>query len=592
MKQHADNPKTTQHSGRGGCNGHDVAQAAIAGAAGMAVTPPAYGIDFLDMAQDQAQTGGALTVQRRADIGTAGADDSATHAANHTGLPDRLKTGIESLSGISMDHVKVHYNSARPAQLQAHAYTQGSQIHVAPGQERHIPHEAWHVVQQAQGRVKPTMQMKRNRHDATFINDDTTLEHEADVMGVRAWQHTVKKSAQDHQAEVATKTDTTPALLSNTASQSGTVQLVAAAPAKGNAAQYDNAVLEHTAGTIASTSAEVKVTAADKNVHSAPVPPANTVYTLQNYGGDYQANGLTTTVSDTGATIVRPYVATKWTAFFCRDRNKGQSLTQTHIIHHSFATNANNNANNIAWANANLNNSAFMGGVLQPRSVANREHEDRASLSVVPFGSGGKKLATHLYDAKYKIRPYNGAWYTTDNTTGAGTSKVAPINMPTVAANTYPGATDIWQLVPGKLCMWYQCIPGYDTARNYAGNIRANMTASYNARVSPQHSNEEITNPAWFDNVGREIAHSYANNFTISTMLYRLALPDSTPYTLGQNRNLEDIVAWEIVGPHNETIHDPSVFSGGMQVQMEYAKAVDPMVANDIQKNAVMELAW
>jgi hypothetical protein len=34
---------------------------------------------------------------------------------NQTGLPDQLKTGIESLSGMSMDSVKVHYNSTKPA---------------------------------------------------------------------------------------------------------------------------------------------------------------------------------------------------------------------------------------------------------------------------------------------------------------------------------------------------------------------------------------------------------------------------------------------------------------------------------------------
>lgn len=107
---------------------------------------------------------------------------SATPRPNQTGLPDALKSGIESLSGMSLDHVKVHYNSAQPAQLNALAYAQGSAIHVAPGQEKHLPHEAWHVVQQAQGRVQPTMQMK----DAVPVNDDAGLEHEADVMGARA----------------------------------------------------------------------------------------------------------------------------------------------------------------------------------------------------------------------------------------------------------------------------------------------------------------------------------------------------------------------------------------------------------------------
>jgi len=101
---------------------------------------------------------------------------------NNTGLSDQLKTGIESLSGISMDHVKVHYNSSLPAQLNAHAFAQGRDIHLAPGQERHLPHEAWHVVQQAQGRVPATRQMK----GGVAINDDRGLEREADAMGRRA----------------------------------------------------------------------------------------------------------------------------------------------------------------------------------------------------------------------------------------------------------------------------------------------------------------------------------------------------------------------------------------------------------------------
>ena len=60
---------------------------------------------------------------------------------NNTGLPDNLKAGVESLSGYSMDDVRVHYNSDEPTQLQALAYTQGTDIHIAPGQEKHLPHE-------------------------------------------------------------------------------------------------------------------------------------------------------------------------------------------------------------------------------------------------------------------------------------------------------------------------------------------------------------------------------------------------------------------------------------------------------------------
>lgn len=100
---------------------------------------------------------------------------------NNTGLPDNLKSGIENLSGYSMDDVKVHYNSEKPAQLQAHAYAQGTDIHIASGQEKHLPHEAWHVVQQKQERVKPTTQF-----NGAAINDNVGLEKEADVMGMIA----------------------------------------------------------------------------------------------------------------------------------------------------------------------------------------------------------------------------------------------------------------------------------------------------------------------------------------------------------------------------------------------------------------------
>ena len=90
---------------------------------------------------------------------------------------------MENLSGMSLDDVKVHRNSDKPAQLQAHAYAQGTDIHLGPGQqEKHLPHEAWHVVQQKQGRMQPTMQMMGKVN----VNDDAGLEKEADVMGAKA----------------------------------------------------------------------------------------------------------------------------------------------------------------------------------------------------------------------------------------------------------------------------------------------------------------------------------------------------------------------------------------------------------------------
>ncbi|MDQ1831825.1 eCIS core domain-containing protein [Massilia scottii] len=100
-----------------------------------------------------------------------------------SGLPGALRAGLESLSGMSLEHVMVHRNSSRPAQFQAHALAQGAQIHLAPGQDAHLAHEAWHVVQQAQGRVPVRADI-----GGIGVNTDPALEAEADVMGQRALQ--------------------------------------------------------------------------------------------------------------------------------------------------------------------------------------------------------------------------------------------------------------------------------------------------------------------------------------------------------------------------------------------------------------------
>lgn len=76
--------------------------------------------------------------------------------SHDTGLPDGLKAGVESLSGVALDDVDVRYNSSEPEQVGAAAFTKGHEIHLRPGQERQLPHEAWHVVQQAEGRVGAT----------------------------------------------------------------------------------------------------------------------------------------------------------------------------------------------------------------------------------------------------------------------------------------------------------------------------------------------------------------------------------------------------------------------------------------------------
>ncbi|MDF9409746.1 MAG: hypothetical protein A4E52_00787 [Pelotomaculum sp. PtaB.Bin013] len=111
---------------------------------------------------------------------------------NNTGMPDHLKAGIETLSGLDLSDVHVHRNSDKPPRVGALAYTQGSDIFIAPGQEQHLPHEAWHAVQQKQGRVQPTTQAA-----GLLVNDEPELENEADVMGEKALQTKIEANGND-----------------------------------------------------------------------------------------------------------------------------------------------------------------------------------------------------------------------------------------------------------------------------------------------------------------------------------------------------------------------------------------------------------
>jgi hypothetical protein len=161
------------------------------------------------LADDAPQVRQLKAMQAKADLYASGSVPVVQKQANKTGLPDQLKAGIEQLSGYSLADVKVHYNSDKPKQVHAHAYAQGTDIHVSSGQEQHLAHEAWHVVQQKQGRVKPTVALK-----GVGINDDQSLEKEADAMGAKALQ-----AKSDHQGEcccgncAADKTERTAQLM-------------------------------------------------------------------------------------------------------------------------------------------------------------------------------------------------------------------------------------------------------------------------------------------------------------------------------------------------------------------------------------------
>jgi len=106
-----------------------------------------------------------------------------------TNLPNDVRGKMESSFGTDFSGVNIHQNSGKASNIGALAYTQGSDVHFAPGQynpgsqkgQELIGHELTHVVQQRQGRVKPTKQGK-----GMPINDNPSLEKEADEMGAKA----------------------------------------------------------------------------------------------------------------------------------------------------------------------------------------------------------------------------------------------------------------------------------------------------------------------------------------------------------------------------------------------------------------------
>jgi hypothetical protein len=92
----------------------------------------------------------------------------------------RMKKDEENLP-----NVNIYPNSSKAPALGAIAYTQGNDIHFAPGAynpgtgagKQLLGHELAHVVQQRQGRVQPT-----TRVNGLPVNDNPALEKEADAM--------------------------------------------------------------------------------------------------------------------------------------------------------------------------------------------------------------------------------------------------------------------------------------------------------------------------------------------------------------------------------------------------------------------------
>ena len=108
---------------------------------------------------------------------------------NETGMPNNVKQKMEDAFSTDFSAVRIHPESSQAPEVGALAYTQGTDIHFAPGQfkletsagRQLLGHELTHVVQQAEGRVQPTTEI-----GGMPVNDNEGLEHEADVLGAQA----------------------------------------------------------------------------------------------------------------------------------------------------------------------------------------------------------------------------------------------------------------------------------------------------------------------------------------------------------------------------------------------------------------------
>jgi hypothetical protein len=119
-----------------------------------------------------------------------------------TDMPDDVQNKMEYSFGVDFSDVDIHKDSPQAPSLGALAYTQGNDVHFAPGQynpgsqkgQELLGHELTHVVQQREGRVKPTNKQQSSYAKASEVNEgmsvntDPALEKEADEQGKQAAQ--------------------------------------------------------------------------------------------------------------------------------------------------------------------------------------------------------------------------------------------------------------------------------------------------------------------------------------------------------------------------------------------------------------------
>ncbi len=116
--------------------------------------------------------------------------EKSSHISSFSTLPNYLREKFEHKSGLPLDDVQIHYNSDKPAEIGALAYTKGTDIFIGSGQEKHLEHEVGHVIQQKMGSVQPNCTIAGQE-----VNIDPVLEAEADQGCISASSESTESTA-------------------------------------------------------------------------------------------------------------------------------------------------------------------------------------------------------------------------------------------------------------------------------------------------------------------------------------------------------------------------------------------------------------
>lgn len=151
---------------------------------GRSFGPPAFQLKASTVESEEVSDSvGEAVVEPKQLVAGDGAGGAGDNGGSGGGLPNDMRSSMEQMSGMDLSDIKVHKNSGEPQKVGALAYAQGSNIHLGPGQDQHLAHEAWHTVQQKQGRVSANTTV-----NGAGVNDQSHLENEADAMGAKAMQ--------------------------------------------------------------------------------------------------------------------------------------------------------------------------------------------------------------------------------------------------------------------------------------------------------------------------------------------------------------------------------------------------------------------